>query len=194
SLLRRDADDRLQGPAEPEVLHHRARQDRAPAYLGRLRQASAGAHARDQACAQHRALAVHFQRLGGEAVASSVKVLLQTEVENLGSGGDVVRVRAGYARNFLLPRGLAVLATESALKRVDELKRAAAARAAEEIRAAEELSQKLSAMTVRIERIVGDEGKMYGSVTAKDIEDAFERAGVAIDRRRIQLTDPIKQL
>ncbi|MFO7180257.1 MAG: 50S ribosomal protein L9 [Pseudomonadota bacterium] len=127
-------------------------------------------------------------------MASSVKVLLQTEVENLGSGGDVVRVRAGYARNFLLPRGLAVLATESALKRVDELKRAAAARAAEEIRAAEELSQKLSAMTVRIERIVGDEGKMYGSVTAKDIEDAFERAGVAIDRRRIQLTDPIKQL
>jgi len=127
-------------------------------------------------------------------VASNVKVLLQTEVENLGSGGEVVRVRAGYARNFLLPRGLAVVATESSLKRVDELKRAAAARAAQEVQAAEELAKKLEGMSVRIERVVGDEGKMYGSVTAKDIEDAFERAGVAIDRRRIQLTEPIKQL
>jgi len=128
-------------------------------------------------------------------VASNVKVLLQADVNNLGSGGEVVKVRSGYARNFLLPRGLALPASEGNLKRVDELKRAAATRAKQDKELAEELGKKLTAAGgVRIARAVGGEGKMYGSVTSKDIEEAYARLGVEVERKRIQLADPIKQL
>jgi large subunit ribosomal protein L9 len=127
-------------------------------------------------------------------VASNVKVLLENDVENLGTGGEVVRVRSGFARNFLLPRGLAVIATPGSLKRVDELKRAAAVRKQAEHAAAEELGKKISGVKVTIERAVGEEGKMYGSVTTRDIEEAFTKAGVAVDKRKIDLAEPIKQL
>ena len=127
-------------------------------------------------------------------MATNVKVLLQSDVDNLGSGGEVVRVRAGYARNFLLPRGLALPATAGNLSRVEELKKAAASRKQAERDAASELGKKLSALSVSIPRAVGDEGKMYGSVTAKDIAEACGRAGVELDRRRITLADPIKAL
>lgn len=127
-------------------------------------------------------------------MASNVKVLLETDVDNLGSGGEVVRVRAGFARNFLLPRGLAVIATPGSLKRVDELKRAAAVRKQAELAAAEELAKKLSGAKVTIERVVGDEGKMYGSVTTRDIEEAFKKTGVELDRRKLELPEPLKQL
>lgn len=126
---------------------------------------------------------------------TNVKVLLQAEVDNLGSGGEVVRVRAGFARNFLLPRGLAVPATPGNLKRVDELKRLASTRAKQERGLAEEAAKKLTAVgTVRIERAIGEEGKMYGSVTSKDIEEAYARQGAILDRKRIQLAEPLKQL
>jgi large subunit ribosomal protein L9 len=127
-------------------------------------------------------------------VASNVKVLLENDVENLGTGGEVVRVRSGFARNFLLPRGLAVIATPGSLKRVDELKRAAAVRKQAEHAAAEELGKKISGVKVTIERAVGEEGKMYGSVTTRDIEEAFTKAGVPVDKRKIDLAEPIKQL
>ena len=127
-------------------------------------------------------------------MSSNVKVLLETEVENLGTGGEVVRVRSGYARNYLLPRGLAVVATAGSLQRVDELKKAAAVRKQAEVAAAEELSKKISGVKVTLERAVGDEGKMYGSVTTRDIEEAFQKAGVAIDKRKIVLAEPIKEL
>lgn len=127
-------------------------------------------------------------------MASNVKVLLQSDVDNLGAGGEVVRVRAGYARNFLLPRGLALPATAGNLSRVEELKKAAASRKKQERDSADELSQKLGGLSVSIARAVGEEGKMYGSVTAKDIAEASARAGVSVDRRRITLNEPIKQL
>jgi large subunit ribosomal protein L9 len=127
-------------------------------------------------------------------VASNVKVLLENDVENLGTGGEVVRVRSGFARNFLLPRGLAVIATPGSLKRVDELKRAAAVRKEAEHVAAEELGKKISGVKVTIARAVGEEGKMYGSVTTRDIEEAFTKAGVPVDKRKIDLAEPIKQL
>ena len=127
-------------------------------------------------------------------MATAIRVLLQADVDNLGRGGDIVRVRPGFARNFLLPRGLAVPATEGNLARVEELKRAAEQRAAHEAEAAKELSGKLGALSVEIARAVGDENKMYGSVTAKDIEDAFAKLGTKIDRKKIQLGEPIKQL
>ncbi len=128
-------------------------------------------------------------------MSTNVKVLLQAQVPNLGDGGEVGRVRSGYARNFLVPRGLAVPATEGNLKRVDELKRAAVAVAKKERESASEFAAKLTAVgAVVIERAFGEEGKMYGSVTAKDIEEAYERRGVPVERKRIQLAEPIKQL
>jgi large subunit ribosomal protein L9 len=127
-------------------------------------------------------------------MATATKVLLQTDVENLGSGGEIVRVRPGFARNFLLPRGLAVPATAGNLARVEDLKKAAAARKQADVVEAQELAKKLEGGSVKITRAAGDEGKMFGSVTSKDIGDAFEKLGITIDRKKIQLAEPIKSL
>ena len=127
-------------------------------------------------------------------MATPIKVVLQADVDNLGESGDVVRVRPGYARNFLIPRGLAAPATTANLARVDEIKRLAAARSEKELAAAQEIAKKLEGLSVKISRAVGDEEKMYGSVTVRDIEDAYRAAGVEIDRKRVQLAEPIKLL
>jgi large subunit ribosomal protein L9 len=125
-------------------------------------------------------------------MATATKVLLQADVENLGSGGEIVKVRPGFARNFLLPRGLAVPATAGNLARVEELKKAAAARKAVEVAAAEELAKKLSGASIKLSRAAGDEGKMFGSVTTKDIAEAFEKTGVKFERKNIHLAETIK--
>ena len=127
-------------------------------------------------------------------MATTTHVLLQADVDNLGTGGEVVKVRPGFARNFLLPRGLAVPATPGNLARVEDLKKAAAARKTQEIAAATELAKKLEGSSVKIARSFGDEGKMYGSVTSKDIVEAFEKAGITFERRNLQLPEPIKTL
>ena len=127
-------------------------------------------------------------------MATASHVLLQADVENLGSGGEVVKVRPGFARNYLLPRGLAVPATKGNLARVEDLKKAAAARKVQEIAVAEELAKKLEGSSVKIARSFGDEGKMYGSVTSKDIVEAFEKTGIVFERRNLQLAEPIKTL
>ena len=126
-------------------------------------------------------------------MATQVKVLLKKNVESLGQGGEVVRVRPGFARNFLLPRGLAVHATAGNLSRVEDLKRAAAAEAAETLKVAKDLETKLGAVSVQIERAAGEEDRMWGSVTSKDIEEAFHKVGITIDRRRLMLPEPIKR-
>ena len=126
-------------------------------------------------------------------MATQLKVLLKKNVEALGQGGEVVRVRPGFARNFLLPRGLAVPATAGNMARVEDLKRAAATEAAEVLKVAKDLETRLGAVSVQIERASGDEDRMWGSVTGKDIEEAFLRVGVTIDRRRLVLPDPIKR-
>jgi large subunit ribosomal protein L9 len=125
-------------------------------------------------------------------MATNIKVLLKSNVENLGSGGDVVKVRPGFARNYLLPRGFAVPATAGNLQRVEELRRHAAQQAQEEIGRAKELEMRLGAVSVQIERAAGEEDRMWGSVTSRDIAEAFERVGVEVDRRKIHLKDPIK--
>ena len=127
-------------------------------------------------------------------MATQIKVLLKTEVQNLGSGGEVVRVRPGFARNFLLPRGLAVPATAGNLARVEDLKRQVASQAKQELEQANAAAAQIAGASVSIARAVGDEGKMYGSVTTKDIEDAFAAAGVKLDRKKIVLAEPIKAL
>jgi large subunit ribosomal protein L9 len=128
-------------------------------------------------------------------MASVIRVVLEQDVDHLGTSGDVVRVRPGYARNFLIPRGLAVPATAQNLARVDQLRREATARAEQDLSKAREQKKKLEADSVRIERAVGEENKMYGSVTAKDIEEAFlTQRSVDIDRKKLELGEPIKAL
>jgi large subunit ribosomal protein L9 len=129
-----------------------------------------------------------------QKMATPIKVVLQKDVDNLGQGGDIVRVRPGHARNYLIPRGLAVLATAPNMLRVDELKKAALANAQKSLAEAKEQQKKIEAVAVKVERAVGDEGKMYGSVTARDIEQAFEAVGITIDRKKLVLPEPLKTL
>jgi large subunit ribosomal protein L9 len=106
----------------------------------------------------------------------------------------VVRVRPGYARNFLYPRSLAMPATKGNLARVEELRRSAAQRAAEARKAAVAVAEQIEAASVKIERAVGEENKMYGSVTSRDIEEAFAEKGIQVDRKQMDLKDPIRVL
>lgn len=127
-------------------------------------------------------------------MASHIRVVLQEDVHNLGSGGEIVRVRPGYARNYLIPRGLAAPATPGNVARVEDLKRIAEAKAQGLLDAATELKGKLEKTSVKLERAVGDDGRMYGSVTSKDIEEAFGKLSLAVDRRKISLGEPLKEL
>ena len=127
-------------------------------------------------------------------MATQIHVVLQQDVQNLGKSGDLVRVRPGYARNFLIPRGLAAPATAGNLARIEDLRQKARARAAKELATAQETAKKLESVSVKIARAVGEENKMYGSVTSKDIEEAFAAIGVELDRKKIVLGDPIKTL
>jgi len=127
-------------------------------------------------------------------MATQIKVLLKNDVPSLGTGGEVVRVRPGFARNFLLPRGLAVPATAGNLARVEDLKRQVASQAKQELEQASAAASQIAGVSVSIARAVGEEGKMYGSVTTKDIEDAFAAAGVKLDRKKIVLAEALKAL
>jgi large subunit ribosomal protein L9 len=123
-----------------------------------------------------------------------MKVILQSDVPDLGRVGDIVKVRDGYGRNFLVPRGLAVVADEGNVRRLDHQKRVAAQKAARELSAAKALAEKLSATAVSIRHQAGDEGKLFGSVTNRDVVDALAAEGFALDKRAVVLDEPIKTL
>src|SRR5258706_12536792 len=106
-------------------------------------------------------------------MATQIKVLLKNDVASLGSGGEVVRVRPGFARNFLLPRGLAVPATAGNLARVEDLKRQVAGQAKRELEQATAAAVKIAGVSVSIARAFGNEGKMYGAVPTKDTGNEF---------------------
>jgi large subunit ribosomal protein L9 len=127
-------------------------------------------------------------------MAVAIQVVLQREVNNLGESGEVVRVRPGYARNFLYPRSLALPATPGNLARVEEFKRQAAVRTETAKAEARQTADQLANVSVKITRAVGEENKMYGSVTAKDIEAAYAEKGISIDRKMMDLKDPIRNL
>lgn len=127
-------------------------------------------------------------------MATPIQVVLQREVHNLGESGDVVRVRPGYARNFLYPRQLALPASSGNLARVEEFKRLAAARTEAARKQARTTADQLESVSVKITRAVGEENKMYGSVTAKDIEAAYAEKGITVDRKQMDLKDPIRTL
>jgi large subunit ribosomal protein L9 len=121
------------------------------------------------------------------------QVLLREDIDNLGARGEIVRVKAGYARNFLLPRNLAVEATTNNLKQIEGERAALAKREAKDRSSAELQAGQLGNLTLRFERRVGEAGVLYGSVTSMDIAQALKEQGYEIDRRRIVLREPIKR-
>jgi len=123
-----------------------------------------------------------------------MEVILREDVKSLGKAGELVRVKPGYARNFLLPKGLAYEATEGNKKRIAAETRARSARVAAERGEAEALGTRLSGVTLALAGKAGDEGKLFGSITAQDIAEALARQGFEVDRRRIELEQPIKTL
>jgi len=123
-----------------------------------------------------------------------IEVILKEPVDNLGNRGDVVKVAPGYARNYLLPRKLALAVTEGNKRQIEaERKRASAIEAQERV-TADALSARLAQVEVVVARRVGERDTLYGSVTSADIADALARQGFEIDRRKLQLAEPLKHL
>ncbi len=123
-----------------------------------------------------------------------MEVILREDVEKLGNRGQVVKVAAGYARNFLLPKRLAVAATESNKKIVEQERQAHLRREAKLKGEAEDLGKLLTGVSVTITQKAGENDQLFGSVTAKDVTDALAAKNFTIDRRKVQLDEPIKQL
>ncbi|MSV30076.1 MAG: 50S ribosomal protein L9 [Bryobacterales bacterium] len=123
-----------------------------------------------------------------------MEVILKEDIANLGQRGDMVKVAAGYARNFLLPKRFAVAATESNKKIIEQERQAHLRRDAKQQNEAEDLSKLLGGVTVTISQKAGENDQLFGSVTAKDIADALEAKSFTIDRRKIELGEPIKML
>lgn len=124
----------------------------------------------------------------------NVQVILNEDVPNLGRPGDVVKVRAGYARNYLLPRGLAVEANQRNLRAFEHQKNMAMLKREALKNQAVGLKEKLEALRLSVSARAGEEGKLFGSVTNIDLERALRDQGFEVDRRRIILPEPIKQL
>lgn len=122
------------------------------------------------------------------------KVLLREDVDDLGARGEIVRVRSGYARNYLLPRNLAVEATAGNVKGIEQERAALLKKEAKERATAEAQSQQMGSLTLEFRRKSGEQGALYGSVTSMDIAEALKERGYEIDRHRIHLREPLKRL
>ena len=125
---------------------------------------------------------------------SAVKVILREDVGRLGNAGELVSVKPGFARNFLVPQGKATLATDSNIKELEHNQRVIAERLARELKDLRATSHKLKSMVVEVEKRAGDDGKLFGSVTSANIADLIEEKGVKLDRRKIQMPESIKEV
>ena len=123
-----------------------------------------------------------------------MEVILREDIDKLGTRGQLVKVTSGYARNFLLPKRLAVAATDANRKIVEQERQAHLRREAKETADAAELGKLMSTVTVTISQKAGENDQLFGSVTSRDIGEALEKQGYTIDRRKILLADPIRQL
>jgi large subunit ribosomal protein L9 len=123
-----------------------------------------------------------------------MQVILREDIDALGKSGEVVTVRPGYGRNYLLPRGLAIAATAQDIARVEHEKRVIAARTAKLVKESQAAADRLSQVSVSIPVAVGEEDKLYGSVTTRDIAEALQAQGVSVDVRKLALEEPIKTL
>lgn len=126
-------------------------------------------------------------------MSRSVHVVLSRDVLKLGKGGDVVKVSAGFARNYLVPQGIALPASEGNIAHFDHQKRVAGEKAAKIRKGATDVATKLSAVELTITKTTGSEGKLYGSVTSRDIEEALTAKGFDVDRKKL-VHDPIRAL
>jgi len=126
---------------------------------------------------------------------SAVKVILRQDVPSVGKRGDICEVSSGYARNYLFPKQLAMVATDGAISQAGAMRRARDQRDAQDRAAAEEVARRLVPKVITIPAKAGSEGRLFGSVTSSDVVDAVaEQAGVDLDRRKLLLSDPIKSL
>ena len=123
-----------------------------------------------------------------------MQIILQEDVEKLGTRGQLVEVAEGYARNFLLPRKLALEATSGNLKRLDKMRAAFAKKEATEKESAQTLAGLLANVSLELSRKAGESDQLFGSVTTADIAEALEGKGYTIDRKKISLADPIKAM
>jgi large subunit ribosomal protein L9 len=123
-----------------------------------------------------------------------MEVILREDIDNLGSRGQVVKVAAGYARNFLLPKKLAVTATESNKKIIEQERQAHLRKEAKQQGEAQDLAKLMTGVTITIKQKAGENDQLFGSVTSKDVADGLVAKGFTIDRRKIQLDEPIKSL
>ena len=121
-------------------------------------------------------------------------IILREDIDKLGQRGDMVKVAAGYARNFLLPRNLAVAATESNKKIVEQQRQAHLRKDAKLVTEAQDLGKMMSAVSVTIHQKAGENDQLFGSVTSNDVAVALEKLGYTIDRKKVQLDEPIKTL
>jgi len=125
---------------------------------------------------------------------AQVKLILREDVTNLGEAGELVTVRPGYARNFLLPQGKAILATAASIKELDHHKKVVGDRLARERKGQLAERDRIQNLSLEFAMQAGEEGKLFGSVTAAQIAEQLEAKGVTIDRRKIQLEEPIKEV
>lgn len=123
-----------------------------------------------------------------------MKVILREDVEKLGKAGEVVKVADGFGRNYLIPRKMAVLADLRNMKALDHDRRVIETRAKKARKTAAAVAEKIAALSLTLPAKAGEEGKLFGAVTSRDIAEALARAGVDVDRKSVQLAEPIKQL
>ena len=123
-----------------------------------------------------------------------MKVILRQDVPDIGKAGQTVEVKSGYGRNYLLPRNLAVVATKANLKAIDEIAKQNEIREKKLRRGAELIKDKIEKAELSAEVLVGEEDKLYGSITNQDVAALLEKQGITVDKRSIQLEDPIKAL
>lgn len=125
---------------------------------------------------------------------STTTVLLREDLDNLGGRGEIVKVKAGYARNYLLPKGLASLATKGNIKQIEQERAALLKKAAQDKSTAEAQAEQMGNISLNFERRAGESGQLFGSVTSMDIAQALQAKGYEIDRRKIILKDVIKEV
>ena len=123
-----------------------------------------------------------------------MKVILTKDLDNLGRAGALVEVKTGYGRNYLLPRNLAVLATAKNIRQLEHQKSGILARASKEKQNMTAMAQKLSAIELKFARKVGEQNKLFGSVTSKDVHEQLQAQGYQVDRKQVHLPEPLKEI
>jgi large subunit ribosomal protein L9 len=124
----------------------------------------------------------------------AMQVILKEDVHNLGKAGELVKVKPGFGRNYLIPQGKAVVATASNVKQIEHEKKLIAAKQAQLGKDAQAMADRLATVEVQIERSVGEEDKLFGSVTSRDIAEALKDKGVTVDHKKIHMPEPIKTI